>query len=148
MPLLIFLLQFTVVHLITHGMGLWRATVIQQRVQRCSTAVTKVWFQREGWELYVLGMGGVLTLLTYAALLVCTTNIYILDSIVVFKWCGLICHVPLLQVLSCAHVPPAMSLLQLSPVQCHSLLQHWLVLWYTTVLWGRNVIARSSTLWQ
>ena len=40
----------------------------------------------------------------------------------------------LLQVLPYAHVPPAMSLQQLSPVLCHSLLQLWLVLWYTTVL--------------
>jgi len=39
----------------------------------------------------------------------------------------------LLQMLSCAHVQAAMSLQQLSPVLCHSLLQHWLVLWYTTV---------------
>ena len=35
-----------------------------------------------------------------------------------------------LHVTTCAHVPPAMSLLQLSSVLCHSLLQHWLVLWY------------------
>ena len=32
------------------------------------------------------------------------------------------------------HVPPMLLLVQLSPVLCHSLLQHWLVLWYTTVL--------------
>ena len=42
------LLQLTVVHLVTHGMGLWRATLAQQKVQRCSTAVTLVWFQRGG----------------------------------------------------------------------------------------------------
>ena len=39
-----------------------------------------------------------------------------------------------LQVTSCAHIPPVLLSQQLSPVQCHSLLQHWLVLWYTTVL--------------
>ena len=32
------------------------------------------------------------------------------------------------------HVPPMLLLVQLSPVLCQSLLQHWLVLWYTTVL--------------
>ena len=37
---------------------------------------------------------------------------------------------------------------QLSPVLLHSSLEHWLELWYTTVLWGRNVIAKSATPWQ
>ena len=41
-------LQLTVVYLLPHGMDLRRATLTQQRVQRCSTGVTQVWFQREG----------------------------------------------------------------------------------------------------
>ena len=41
-------LQLTVVHLMPHKMDLWRAPQAQQRVQRCSTVVTNIWFQREG----------------------------------------------------------------------------------------------------
>ena len=41
-------LQLTVVCLLLHGVDLWRATLPQQRVQWCSTAVTQVWFQKEG----------------------------------------------------------------------------------------------------
>ena len=40
--------QLTVVPLVTHGMDLWQLTLVQQMVQRCSTAVTQVLFQREG----------------------------------------------------------------------------------------------------
>ena len=60
-------LLLTVVHLVPHNMGLWRATLAQQRVQRCSTVVAQVWFQRGGWELCVLGMGGFQTLLVWTA---------------------------------------------------------------------------------
>ena len=56
-------MQLTVVHLLPHNMDLWRPTLTLQRVQRFSTAVTKVWFQRGGQELCALGMGGVQTLL-------------------------------------------------------------------------------------
>ena len=60
--------QLTVVHLVTYGMDLWQATLALQMIQRCSTAVTQVWFQRGEWELCALGMGGVQTLLIWAAL--------------------------------------------------------------------------------
>ena len=63
-------LQLTVVPLLSHNMHLWRTTLTQQRVQRCSTAVTQVWCQRGGWELCALGMDGVQTLLIWSALLV------------------------------------------------------------------------------
>ena len=77
------LLQLTVVPLLPPGMDLWRATLTQQRVQRCFTGVTKIWFQREGRELCALEMGGVQTLLKYAVLWVCTNSICMLDSMVV-----------------------------------------------------------------
>ena len=35
-------LQLTVVYLVTHNVDLWRATLTQLRVQRCSTAVTNI----------------------------------------------------------------------------------------------------------
>ena len=57
-----------------HNVDLWRATLTQQRVQRCSTAVNQVWFQRGGGQLCALGMGGVQTLLTWAALWVCCSD--------------------------------------------------------------------------
>ena len=41
-------IQLTVVYLLPHGLDLWRATLTQQRVQWCSTAVIQVWFLREG----------------------------------------------------------------------------------------------------
>ena len=41
-------IQLTVVPLVIHNVDLWRATLPQQRVQRCSTAVTNTWFQRGG----------------------------------------------------------------------------------------------------
>ena len=41
-------MQLTVVHLVTLNVDLLRDTLAQQRVQRRSTAVTQVWFQREG----------------------------------------------------------------------------------------------------
>ena len=41
-------LQLTVVTQLFHGMDLWRATPAQHMVQRCSIAVTQVWFQKEG----------------------------------------------------------------------------------------------------
>ena len=65
--------QLTVVYLEPLGMDLWRATLTQQRVQRCSTVVIQVWFQKGGGQLCALGMGGVQTLLTYAAQWVCTS---------------------------------------------------------------------------
>ena len=77
-------LQLNVVYLLHHKMDLLRVTLTQQRVQRCSTAVTQVWFQRRGWELCALGMGGAQTLLTYAALWVCTNTICMIDSMVCF----------------------------------------------------------------
>ena len=40
--------QLTVVLLLPLGMDLWKATLTQQRVQWCSTDVTRVWFQRGG----------------------------------------------------------------------------------------------------
>ena len=40
--------QLTVVYLVTLNVDLWRVTLTQQRVQRCSTGVIQVWFQREG----------------------------------------------------------------------------------------------------
>ena len=52
------------------------------------------------------------------------------------------------EAISLPHVPLVFLSQQLSPVLFHSSLEYWLVLWCTTVLWGRNVIARSSTLWQ
>ena len=58
------------VHLLPHNVDLWRATLTQQRVQRWFTGVTQVWCQRGGWELCVLEMGGVQTLLIWAAMLV------------------------------------------------------------------------------
>ena len=36
--------------------------------------------------------------------------------------------------ISTSHVPQVLPLQQLSPVLCHSSLEHWLALWYTTVL--------------
>ena len=65
----------TVVLLLPHKMDVWRATLTQQRVHRCSTGVTQVWFQRGGGQLCALGMGGVQTLLSYAAQWVCTNSI-------------------------------------------------------------------------
>ena len=41
-------IQLTVVPLLPHNVDLWRARLIQQRVQRYFTAVTQVWCQRGG----------------------------------------------------------------------------------------------------
>ena len=41
-------LQLTVATLLPRGMDLWRATLAQQMVQKCSTAVIQIWFQKEG----------------------------------------------------------------------------------------------------
>ena len=71
------LLHLTVVDLLHHEMDLWRATLAQQRVQRCSTAVTQVWFQREGWELFALEMLG---WSPNPAELSCTVGMYTLVS--------------------------------------------------------------------
>jgi len=60
--------QLTVVPLWLPGMDFWRATRTQHMVRKCSTAVTQVWFQRRGWILYALWMGGVRTLLIWAVL--------------------------------------------------------------------------------
>ena len=62
--------QVTVVPLFPPTMDLWRATATQQRVQRCSTAVTQVIFQMEGWELCALRMSGIPTLLIWVVQLV------------------------------------------------------------------------------
>ena len=67
--------QLTVVLLLPLRMDLWKATLTQQRVQWCSTDVTQGWFQRGGGQLCALGMGGVQTLLSYAAQWVCTNSI-------------------------------------------------------------------------
>jgi len=68
-------LQLTVVHLVTHNVDL-ETTLTQQKVQRYPTAVTQVWCQRGGWELCVLGMGGVQTLLIWTALKVRSCSTY------------------------------------------------------------------------
>ena len=47
-----------------------------------------------------------------------------------------------------AQIQPLPLLQQLSHVLCHSLLEHWLVLWCTTVLWRRNPNATRFTPWQ
>ena len=78
--------QLTVVHLLLPGMDLWRATLAQQRIQRCSTGVTQGWFQREGWELCALGMGGAQTLLTFAALWV-STNSMSGNILFIYQYC-------------------------------------------------------------
>ena len=46
--LIVYFMQLTVVYRLPHNVDLWRATMIQQKVQRCSTAVTNIWFQRGG----------------------------------------------------------------------------------------------------
>ena len=61
-------LQLIVMLLLHHKMELWRTTLTQQRVQRYSTAVIQVCFQRGWWELNALGMGGIQNLLVWAAL--------------------------------------------------------------------------------
>ena len=38
--------QFNVVHLLLHNVDLWRAMLTQPRVQKYSTTVARVWFQR------------------------------------------------------------------------------------------------------
>ena len=69
-----FTLQLTVAPLLHHGMDFWAATLTQQMVQRCSTVVILVWFQREEWELCALRMDGVQILLIWDALLVCCSH--------------------------------------------------------------------------